>query len=67
MSGLSHKSHGELNQITANIMLSESIDPRKKAIQAGTNRLVNYARGTLSPIIKKALPLIQIKDLQKVF
>ena len=65
MSGLSHKSHGELNQITANIMLSESIDPRKKAIQAGTNRLVNYARGTLSPIIKKNLKLDPNQGLAK--
>ena len=65
MSGLSHKSHGELNQITANIMLTESIDPRKKAIQAGANRLVNYARGTLSPIIKKNLKLDPNQGLAK--
>ena len=65
MSGLSHKSHGELNQITANIMLSESIDPRKKAIQVGANRLVNYARGTLSPIIKKNLKLDPNQGLAK--
>ena len=65
MSGLSHKSHGELNQITANIMLSESIDPRKKARQLGTNRLVNYARGTLSPIIKKNLKLDPNQGLAK--
>jgi hypothetical protein len=65
MSGLSHKSHGELNQITANIMLTESIDPRKKAIQAGASRLANYARGTLSPIIKKNLKLDPNQGLAK--
>ena len=65
MSGLSHKSHGELNQITANIMLSESIDPRKKAVQAAGSRLVNYARGTLSPIIKKNLKLDPNQGLAK--
>ena len=65
MSGLSHKSHGELNQITANIMLSESIDPRKKAIQSAGSRLVNYARGTLSPIIKKNLKLDPKEGLAK--
>ena len=67
MSGLSHKSHGELNQITANIMLSESIDPRKKAIQNAGYRLLNYARGTLSPIIKKNLKLDPKEGLAKVF
>jgi len=65
MSGLSHKSHGELNQITANIMLSESIDPRKKALQSAGSRLVNYARGTLSPIIKKNLKLDPKEGLAK--
>ena len=65
MSGLSHKSHGELNPITANIMLSESIDPRKKALQSAGSRLVNYARGTLSPIIKKNLKLDPKEGLAK--
>jgi len=62
MSGLSHKSHGELNQITANIMLNEGV---RTAIQAAGSRALGYARGTLSPIIKKNLGLDPKKGLAK--
>ena len=62
MSGLSHKSHGELNQITANIMLNEGV---KTAIQAAGGRALGYARGTLSPIIKKNLKLDPNQGLAK--
>ena len=62
MSGLSHKSHGELNQITANIMLNEGV---RTAIQAAGSRALGYARGTLAPIIKKNLGLDPKKGLAK--
>ena len=62
MSGLSHKSHGELNQITANIMLNEGV---KTAIQAAGSRALGYARGTLSPIIKKNFGLDPKQGLAK--
>lgn len=62
MSGLSHKSHGELNQITANIMLNEGV---KTAIQAAGSRALGYARGTLSPIIKKNFGLNPKEGLAK--
>lgn len=62
MSGLSHKSHGELNQITANIMLNEGV---KTAIQAAGSRALGYAKGTLSPIIKKNFGLDPKQGLAK--
>tara|TARA_B100002019_G_scaffold65875_1_gene56561 strand:- start:306 stop:935 length:630 start_codon:yes stop_codon:yes gene_type:complete len=62
MSGLSHKSHGELNQITANIMINEGI---RGAIKAAGSRALGYARGTLSPIIKKNLGLDPKQGLAK--
>lgn len=66
MSGLSHKSHGELNQITANIMINEGVRGRlSTAIQDVGSRALGYARGTLSPIIKKNLGLDPKKGLAK--
>ena len=62
MSGLSHKSHGELNQITANIMLNEGV---KTALQAAGSKALGYAKGTLSPIIKKNLKLDPNQGLAK--
>ena len=88
MSGLSHKSHGELNQITSKIMLSEApgdgvntgvggaiLGGIVNAVKLGNNarkfaqgqgiRAYRYAKGELSPIIKKNLKLDPNKGLAK--
>ena len=88
MSGLSHKSHGELNQITTKIMLSEApgdgvntgvggailggmvnavklANNARKFAQGQGIRAYRYAKGELSPIIKKNLKLDPNKGLAK--
>jgi len=55
MSGLSQRTHGELNNIAANIVLSEKLGGRIKS----------YVSGSLSPIIKKNLKLDPKKGLAK--
>ena len=52
MSGLSQRTHGELNNIAANIVLSEKLGGRIKS----------YVSGTLSPIIKKNLNLLSPRE-----
>ena len=59
MSGLSHKSHGELNNLVKNIVISE------KQQNPIVSRALQYAKGTLSPIIKKNLKLDPKKGLAK--
>ena len=88
MSGLSHKSHGELNQITSKIMLSEAPgdgvntgvggailggmvnavklgNNARKFMQAKGGQAYRYAKGELSPIIKRNLKLDPNKGLAK--
>lgn len=58
MSGLSQRSHGELNNLVKNIVISEKQNPI-------VSRALQYAKGTLSPIIKKNLKLDPKKGLAK--